>query len=73
MVEELFPASVAVVAQVDVDEGIVFRLDGFLDECQAGLFGGSATFFDIAFGAGADNVLPDSLAAHTPGDNVVKR
>ena len=58
---------------MDVDEWIVFWFDRFLDEGQAGLFGGSAAFFDVAFGAGTDNIFPDGLAAHTPGDNVVER
>ena len=38
MVEELFPAFVSVVAEVDVDEGVVPGLDGLLDERHAGMF-----------------------------------
>jgi len=38
MVEELFPAFVSVVAEVDVDEGVVAGLDGLLDERHAGMF-----------------------------------
>ncbi len=58
---------------MNVDEGIVFGLDRFLDKSQAGLLGGLATFFDVAFGAGTDNIFPNGLSAHTPGDNVVER
>lgn len=72
VVEELFPASVAVVAEVDVHEGIVPGFDGLFDEGHVGLFGGSSAFFDIALCAGADYVLPDSLAAHAPWDDVVE-
>ena len=58
---------------MDVDEGVVLGLDRFLDKPQSGLFGGSAAFFDVALGAGTDNIFPNGLAAHTPGDNVVER
>jgi len=37
VVEELFPAFVSVVAEVDVDEGVVPGLDGLFDECHAGM------------------------------------
>jgi len=38
VVEELFPAFVSVVAEVDVDEWVVAGLDGLLDERHAGMF-----------------------------------
>ena len=38
VVEELFPAFVSVVAEVDVDEGVVPGLDGLFDELHAGMF-----------------------------------
>ncbi len=41
-----------------MNEGIFFRFYGSLDEGQAGLFWRSATLFDIAFGAGADDICP---------------
>ncbi len=59
MVEELFPASVTLMAEVDVDEWIAFWPDGFLDEGQSGVFRGSAALFHIAVGAGADHICPD--------------
>ena len=59
MVEELFPASVAVVAEVDVDEGVVSGLDGLLNELHPGVLWSSAAFFDVAGCAGANNVFPD--------------
>jgi hypothetical protein len=37
MVEELFPASVAVIVEVDVDGRIVSGLDGFSDKLHAGV------------------------------------
>ena len=42
MVEELFPAFVALVAEMDVDEGVVAGLDGLFDEFHAGVFRGLA-------------------------------
>jgi hypothetical protein len=73
MVEKLFPASVAVVVQMDVDEGIVPGFDWFFNKLHSCCFGSSASFFDVAFGAGADYVVPCCFAAHTPGDDMVKR
>ena len=40
MVEELFPALVSLVAEVDVDEGVVAGLDGLFNELHAGKFWG---------------------------------
>ena len=73
VVEELLPASVAVVAEVDVKEWVVSGLDGFLDELHAAVLWNSAAFLDVAGCAGTDYVLPDCFAAHTPRDNVVER
>ncbi len=73
MVEELFPASVAVVVQVDVDEGIVLWFDGLFNKIHSCCFGSSASFSDVALGTGADYVVPCCFAAHTPGDDMVKR
>jgi hypothetical protein len=56
VVQELFPALVTFVAEVDVDEGIAFRLCGFLDESQSGLLWGPASFFNVAVRAGADDI-----------------
>ena len=73
MVEKLFPASIAVVVQVDVNEGVVHGSGGFFNKLHACDFRGSATFFDVAFGAGTDDVFPCCFAAHTPRDDVVER
>ncbi len=59
MVEELFPASVAVVSEVDVDEWVVPGLDGLLNELHPGVLWSLAAFFDVAGCAGANNVFPD--------------
>ena len=59
MVEELLPASVSVVTEVDVDEGIVLGPDGLLNKLHPGMLWCSAAFFDIAGCAGANNVFPD--------------
>jgi len=73
VVEELLPASVAGLAKMDVDERVVSGFGRLLDQRQSGLFWGSASFFDVAVGAGADDIFPDRFAAHTAGDNVVER
>ena len=72
MVEELLPAVVALMSEVNVNERIAFWLDRFLDKCHAGVFGGSAALFHIAFGAGTDHIFPNWFSAHTPGNNVVE-
>ena len=58
MVEELLPATVAGLAEVDADERIVLRLGGFLDEGESSLLRSSATFSHVTFGAGADHIFP---------------
>ncbi len=73
MVEELFPAFVSVVAEVDVDEGVVPGLDGLFDELHAGMFYGMTAFFDVTGRTGTNDVLPGCLAAQAAGDNVVER
>ena len=57
---------------MDVDERVVLRFNGFADECQTGLLGGSTAFLDIAFRAGTNDVSPNGLAAHASGDDVVE-
>jgi len=73
VVEELLPGTVAGLAEMDVDERIVSGFGRFLDQRHSCLFWGSASFFDVAVGAGADDIFPDRFAAHTAGDNVVER
>lgn len=73
MVEELFPAFVAVVAQMNVDEGVVSGSGGFFDQTHAGVLRGSAALPDVAGRAGADDVFPDCLAADAARDHVVER
>ena len=73
MVEELLPASVTVVAEVDVNEGVVPGPDGLFNKIHPGVLWGLAAFFDVALGAGAYYIFPDCFAAHTPGDDVVER
>ena len=59
MVEELLPTSVSLVAEVDVDEGIVSGPDGLSNELHPGAFWSSAAFFYVAGRAGANNIFPD--------------
>jgi hypothetical protein len=58
--------------QVNVDKGVVFWPDRFLDKGQSRLLWRSSAFFDIAHRAGTNYIFPDCFATHTPWDNVVK-
>ncbi len=73
MVEELFPASVAVMAEVDVEEGVVPGPDRLSNKLHPGVLWGSAAFFYVAGCAGTNNIFPDSFASHTPWYDVVER
>jgi hypothetical protein len=73
VVEELFPASVAVVAEVDVDERVVSGLDGFSCKLHPGMLWNLAAFLDVTRRAGAHYIFPYCFAAHSPRDNVVER
>ena len=73
MVEELLPTVVALMAEMNVNKRIAFRLDGFLDKLQSSLLWRSASLFHVAFRAGTNDIFPSGFAAHTPRDNVVKR
>ena len=72
MVEELFPASVAFVGQVDMDNRVAAGLDGFSNQHHAGLCGGAAAFFDIAFQTCADDITPYRQSAQSAGDYMVQ-
>ena len=72
MVEELLPTAVALVAEVNIDERVTFWPDWFFDEFHSGFLGSPTAFFDVAFRAGANNVLPDGLASHAAGDDMIK-
>ncbi|MFZ0033598.1 MAG: hypothetical protein WAK60_01245 [Sedimentisphaerales bacterium] len=72
MVEELLPAFVAGLAEVNADERIMLRLGGLLDELYTGLSGSSAAFSHVTFGAGADHIFPIRFSACAARDNVVE-
>jgi len=72
IVQELFPAPVSLMAEVNVDEGIMPGFGRFLNEGHTGLFWGSAAFPDVAFRAGTDDVFPGGFAARASWDNVVE-
>ncbi len=73
MVEELFPASVAVMAEVDVDEWVVSWLDRLSNKLHPCVLWSLAAFLDIAGCACTNNIFPDSFASHTPWYDVVER
>ena len=59
MVEELLPAAITLVAEMNVNERIVPRLDGLLDQLHPGVLRSPAAFFDVAGCAGTNNIFPD--------------
>ena len=73
VVEELFPAFVSLVAEMDVDQGVVSRFGGLFDQAHAGVSWRIAALFDVAGGAGADNVLPGRFSAGAARDYVIER
>jgi hypothetical protein len=72
VVEELLPAFVTRLAEVNVDKQIMLRPGGSADEGQACLFWSSAAFFHVAFSTGADHILPARFSACAARDNVVE-
>ena len=72
VVEELLPALVSFVAEVDVDKRVAFWFDGRFDKRHSGLFRRPAAFSDVAVGAGAYDIVPARFAAKTSRDNVVE-
>ena len=72
MVEKLLPATVALLAEMDMYKWIVSWLDGLLNECHTGFLRSSAAFFDVALGTGTYYIPPNCLAANTSGDNMVE-
>ena len=70
--QELLPASVSVVAEVDVDKGTMAWFDGLLDELHARLFRCPTTFPDVTSCACADDVFPDSTASHASRNHVIE-
>ena len=58
VVEKLLPALVAFVIQMNVDHRVIFGFDGFLNEFHVRLCRRPTAFFDIAFQAGAHDIVP---------------
>jgi hypothetical protein len=73
VVEKLFPASVSLMAEVDVDERVVAGFDGLFYQFHAGIMRAFATLLHITGRTGTDDILPRSLAAHASRDDVVQR
>jgi hypothetical protein len=72
VVEELLPASIALMPKVNMQKGIVSGLYRFSAKRHTGLAGGSAGFFHITLCAGTDNIFPNGFSAHTPWNDMVK-
>ncbi len=71
VIEELFPASVAVVVEMNADNRVASGLYRLCDEPHAGLFRGPAALLDVAPGAGTNHIVPSALAAPAPRNNVI--
>ena len=73
MVEELLPAFVAFVAEVDAGQRVMSWFDRVLDKFHTGDFRRSAALFNVARRAGTNDIFPRGFAAHGPGDYMVER
>jgi hypothetical protein len=73
MVEELLPASVALMTQVNMDKWIAFWLDRLSDKSHPRSSWSPAAFFHVAICAGTNHIFPNWFAPYTSWDNVVKR
>ncbi len=65
--------AVSLVAEVDVDEGIVPGLYGLFDELHAGIFQDLAALFNVAGRTGTNDVFPGCFAALAARDYVIER
>ena len=72
IVEELFPAMVSLVVQVDMYDGVAFWFYRFCDQGHSGLFWCSAAFFYVAFSACTDNIFPCCRSSESSWDDVVE-
>ena len=73
MVEELLPAFVSFMAEVDACQRVMSGFYRVLDKFHAGDFRSSAALFDVTGRAGTNDVFPRGFAAHGPGDYMVER
>src|SRR5262245_37771643 len=71
-VEERLPASVLPVRELEPKGRAGLGLQGFADQADSRLLRGAAPFTDVAFEAGADDVVPGGPAPLDPGDDVVE-
>ena len=72
MVEELLPRAVAIVTELDADDGAELGLGRFRDELHAGFFGQSAALADVALHATTHDVIPGVSAIAAARYDVVQ-
>jgi len=72
VVEELLPAFVSLVAEVNVDQWVAAWPYGFFDKHHSGLSGCTPAFSHVTACTGTDYVVPGGLAAHAAWDDVVE-
>ena len=73
MVEKLLPAAITVMAQVNMQKGIVPGFYWLPTKRHTGLAWCSTGFLHIALCAGTDNISPNGFSAHTPRNDMVER
>ena len=72
LVEKLLPRRVTIVGELDVDDRITPRLEGFVDQSQTGLLRCTAPLLDVASVTGTDHVLPRRRSVVGSRDDVVE-
>ena len=73
MVEELFPAFIPVMAQMNMQDRIAFGLDRLLNELHVGLLRRSPAFFGVTLSTRTDNIVPGIAAAECSRYDMVQR
>ena len=73
MVEELFPAFISVMAEVDMGHRIVPGFYGLFGQLHPGGFWCLAALFDVTRRACTDDIFPGCFATQAARDDVVER
>jgi len=73
VVEELFPALVSLVPEVDMNERIPLGLERLSDKFHTGPFRSPSPFLSITACTRTYDIRPLGFATHTPGDNMIQR
>ena len=72
VIQKLLPGTITPVAEVDADHGAALGFHRLGDEMHARLLGRTTPFLDVALDTGTHYVLPGTLAAHVPRNNMIQ-